>query len=151
MKRTHGPSFNCDICDKYFKSERLLKIHNHTHSYNSRFERTKLEEQLCKKCEFTCKNIEDMEVHIGKCHLETFECGLCDDKFDKLEDLEIHLNTCEIYECNFSDCLIRLRSLSEMKKHINEEHEDGKALHHIKMDRTDITKVSFTYHLLSDL
>ena len=92
-----------------------------------------------------------MKVHIGKFHLETFECGLCDDKFEKLVDLEIHLNTCEVYECNFADCLHRLRTLSEMKKHIEEEHEDGKALHHIKMDRKDKTKVCFTYHLLSDL
>ena len=92
-------SFNCDLCEKYLKNERLLKIHKHTHSYHSIFLRTILEEQLCKKYEFNCKNI-------GNCNLENYECGLCDDNFDTLEDLEIHLNTCNIYECNFGDCLI---------------------------------------------
>ena len=91
-----------------------------------------------------------MEVHIGKCS-ETFECGLCDEKFNKLNDLETHLNTCEVYECALVECLIRFKTLSDMKNHIAEEHEDGIAMHHLKMDRTDTSKVSFKYHLLSDL
>ena len=150
MKKSHGPSFNCDLCNKSFKSERLLKIHNKEHSYDSKLRGSKLENHTCKKCDFTSKNLETMEVHVGKCS-ESFECGLCDEKFDKLDDLETHLNTCEVYECALVECLIRLKTLSEMKNHIAEEHEDGIAMHHLKMDRTDTSKVSFKYHLLSDL
>ena len=47
--------------------------------------------------------------------------------------------------------MLRLRSLSEMKKHVKDEHEDGKALHQLKIDRDDKSKVKFIYNLLSDL
>ena len=87
-KGTHGPSYNCDLCDESFSSKRLLKIHRNSHSYNSKYKGRQFEKQDCKKCDYTCKDIEDMEVHIGKGCLHLFECGLCDDKFDKTEDLE---------------------------------------------------------------
>ena len=55
--------------------------------------------------------------------------------------LELHLVTCEVYECG--KCFIRVKNLSEMKKHIKKEHEDGKYLHHLKIDRNDDKIVSF--------
>ena len=116
MKKSHVPSFNCDLCDKSVKSERLLKIHKNEHSYDSKQKGTKLENHACKKCDYTCNNLETMEVHVGKCSSETFECGLCDEKFEKLDDLETHLNTCEVYERALVECLIHLKTLSEIKK-----------------------------------
>ena len=65
--------------------------------------------------------------------------------FDKLDDVEIHLNTCEVHECALVECLIRLKTLSEMKKHKTGEHEDGIAIHHLKMDRTDTYCKFFLY------
>ena len=63
---------------------------------------------------FTCKTLETMEVHIGKC-CEHFKCGLCDQKFDNLDALETHLHTCEIYECK--ECYTRFKRISEVKTH----------------------------------
>jgi hypothetical protein len=88
-----------------------LKIHKNSHSYNSKYKGTQFEKKDCKKCDYTCKIFEDMEVHIGKGCLHLLECGLCDDKFDKTDDLEMLLNTCQIYECNVGECLLILRSL----------------------------------------
>ena len=82
-----------------------------------------------------------MEVHIWKCCYDYFECGLCEARVENLEKLEIHLNTCEIYECD--TCFVRDKSLSDMKKHVEEEHEKGKILNHLKIDREDEMRVSF--------
>ena len=69
-----------------------MKIHRNQHSYQNKGEF----DQSCKKCDFQCKTMESMEVHIGRHKVEYFECGLCDIKF---ETLETHLNTCEIRVC----------------------------------------------------
>ena len=82
-----------------------------------------------------------MEVHIGKCCYDYFECGLCEARVENLEKLELHLITCEIYECD--TCFVRDKSLSDMKKHIEKEHEKGKKLNHLKIDREDEQRVNF--------
>jgi hypothetical protein len=99
--RKHGGKFDCDLCEKSFDSERELQIHRKCHSFKSRFKNTEYEKQICNKCDFTCKTLETMEVHIGKC-CEHFNCGLCDQKFENT-----HLHTCEIYECG--ECYTRFK------------------------------------------
>ena len=42
------------------------------------------------------------------------------------------------------ECLLRLGSLSRMKKNVKDEHEDGKALHHLKINRDDELIDKFT-------
>ena len=79
-----------------------------------------------------------MEVHIGKCCYSYFEY-----RPESLEMLELHLVTCEMYECN--DCYIRVKHLSEIKEHLQKEHEQGKYLNHLKMDRNDANKVDFKH------
>ena len=114
----HGSKSSCDICDKKFNTHREMKIHRYTHSYKG----THCEqEQTWKNCEFKCKIVESMEVHLGICGSDSFECGLCETKFGKLE---IHLYTCEIFECRF--CAERFRVLSERKKHMQKNHKSCK-------------------------
>ena len=136
-KKKHSESSKkCDLCDKEFKTVRLMKIHRHTHSFSEN--QTEFE---CNNCDFTSKSVESMEVHVGKCCYEYNECGLCELRFESLEMLELHLVTCEVYECG--DCFLRVKVLSEMKTHIQGEHESEKFFCHMKMDRNDSKKVSF--------
>ena len=139
MKRKHvKASKTCDLCNKQFDSVRDMKMHKNTHSFNGDFFGFEFK---CEECDYISETIETMEVHIGKCCYDHFECGLCEAHFENFEMLELHLVTCEVYECG--KCFIRVKNLSEMKKHIKEEHEDGKYLHHLKIDRNDDKIVSF--------
>ena len=88
-------------------------------------------------------DIETMEVHIGKCCYTYCECSLCEYRPESLENLELHLVTCEIYECN--ECFIRVKHLSEIKEHIQTEHDKGKYLNHLKLDRKNASKVDFKH------
>ena len=97
IKKKHGEKFKCDSCDEVFESETEKKIHRKTHSFKSRFINTKREDHVCENCNFNCKSIYTMEVHVGKCYSNNFECGLCDAKFEYVDPLELHLRTCEMY------------------------------------------------------
>ena len=75
----------CKICEKQFDSQKNLKMHIYTHSYQSKGDIS----QTCKKSNFECGTIESMEVHLGKCNVEEFECGLCETNL-KLKNTENH-------------------------------------------------------------
>ena len=147
-KRKHPINTVCEICEKQFKSPHDLKLHIYTHSYTSKGDIG----QTCKKCNFACDTIESMEVHLGKCNVEEFECGLCETSFKKTDELDTHLTTCEVYEC--AECILRYTTLEEIKKHLKDGHETEavfQSLHHLKMDREDITKVKFKRYFLSEV
>ena len=140
IKRKHAKAARiCDLCGQQFETVREMKIHRNTHSFSGKLFGSRFE---CEECDFVSETLETMEVHNGKCCYDHFECGLCECRFDTLEMLELHLVTCEVYECG--SCFIRVKNLSEMKKHVKTEHKDGKYLHHLKIDRTDNKKISFT-------
>ena len=110
--RKHLQKYKCNLCEESFVSEREQKVHMHTHSFQVTHENTESQKCKCKKCDFICKDVENMEIHVGKCCYEKPLCGLCDSHFKDLETLEIHLNTCEIYECG--NCDNRSKILSEI-------------------------------------
>ena len=56
------------MCGQVFENESAGKLHRNTHSFESTFVSTKWEEQACKNCDFQCKPIYTIEVHIGKCY-----------------------------------------------------------------------------------
>ena len=68
-------------------------IHLKTHSFKSRYIALEGEEQVCVHCDFSCKCIYTMEVHMGKRFSDNFECGFCDTKFDDKHTLELHLRS----------------------------------------------------------
>ena len=147
-KRKHPIISVCEICEKQFDSQKNLKMHKYTHSYTSKGDIG----QTCQKCNFECDTIESMEIHLGKCNVEEFECGLCESKFKSEEEIDTHLKTCEVYEC--SDCYIRYKTLGETKKHLKNYHETEaifQSLHHLKMERDDISKVKFKRYFLSEV
>ena len=147
-KKKHAKKFECDLCGKVFDSEIEGKLHRKTHSFKSTFVNTK-EEQACKNCDFKCRCIYTMEVHIGKCYPNNFECGFCDEKFNDLASLELHLRTCVVYEC--SDCYIKIRNLSEIKKHVIEDHEDCDIIHHLKINLENLSEVIPKIYHFKDL
>ena len=144
--KKHAAKPSCDICAKKFETYREMKIHRYTHSYKGT---PFAQEQVCQNCQFKCKIVESMEVHLGKCGSEPFECGLCETTFDKLEMLEIHLNTCEIFECSI--CAERFRDLSDMKKHMQKHHKSSKNIYHLKIDREDPNEVNVKRYSPSQL
>ena len=150
MKKKHGQKFECDLCEKVFDSVAEGKIHRKTHSFKSRYVFLEGEEQTCDNCDFSCKCIYTMEVHIGKCFSDNLECGLCDTKFDDKDNLELHLRTCEVYEC--SECYLKDRNLNDMKKHVLEDHEEfTDTIQHMKIDLENLTKVIIKSYKLSEL
>ena len=132
-------SYSCNLCDEVCDTARDLKIHTYTHSYTRDNQKEK-----CNNCDFECKTIDTMEVHVGKCRNENFECGLCEAIFAKVKDLETHLKTCEIYECG--KCWIREKNLSDMKNHIKEKHDESTSISHLKIDRNSESEVKTTYY-----
>ena len=147
--RKHGQKFKCDLCEKSFDTEREKKVHRHTHSFQVDQENTKVQKCKCNKCDYTCNEVENMEIHVGKCCYEKPMCGLCDENFNDVETLEIHLNTCEIYECG--NCDQRSKLLSDIKKHIKEEDINCQYFWHMKMKREDKTKAEWKKYYLSDI
>ena len=115
MKKKHGQKFECDLCEKVFDIVIEEKIHRKTHSFRIRYKLMEGEEQVCNNCDFSCKCIYTMEVHIGKCFSDNFEYGICGKKFNDtyIDTLELHLRTCEVYEC--SECYLKERNLTDMK------------------------------------
>ena len=85
--RIHGVKFKCDLCEKSFDSQRDQKIHTHTHSFEVDLKSTQVQKLNCNHCDFTCKEAENMEVHVGKCCSEKPMCGLCDLNFTDSETL----------------------------------------------------------------
>ena len=100
IKKKHEEKFECDLCGIVFERETEKNLHRKTHLFKTRFIDTKREDHVCENCDFICKSIYTMEVHVGKCYSNNFECGFCDVKFEDLDSLELHLRTCEMYECS---------------------------------------------------
>ena len=121
----------------------------HTHSFEVDLKSTQVQKLNCNNCDFTCKEAESMEVHVGKCCYEKPICGLCDLNFTDSETLDTHLNTCEIYECG--NCGERYKLLSEIKEHMSEEQMICKFVWHIKMDRDNKSKVDFKKYFMSEI
>ena len=74
--------------------------------------------------------------------MKEFECGLCESNFKSEEEIDTHLKTCEVYEC--AECYTRYKTLEETKKHFKNDHETEavfQSLHHLKLERDDISKV----------
>ena len=74
---------HCEICKDTIENGLKMKRHMKDHSY------------ICATykyldCNFICDNDSEMEVHIGKDHVDGFECylfGLMEESSEKLETL----------------------------------------------------------------
>ena len=115
---------SCDICGKVLENEKKLKKHKKSeHTYH-------VVRYQCNECEFMANEVETLDVHFGKKHLDKKQCGLCDKFFDTSKLLDDHLTKCEIFMCSNSGCRESYEKLTDMKEHINNEHRKNSPAHY---------------------
>ena len=77
------------ILDELFDDLKDCKVHSYTHSFTI----TGKNIHQCNNCDFETKNLNSIEVHVGRCRELNFECALCGNGFESKVDLETHLRT----------------------------------------------------------
>ncbi|KAL7023383.1 hypothetical protein ACKWTF_012582 [Chironomus riparius] len=83
MKNSHkNIDIKCEVCQKSFRSQNLLKAHQKIH--NKRFE--------CKICNRMFPELNRLKKHEKEAHknLKTFKCEDCDKKFPSKSRLKLH-------------------------------------------------------------
>ena len=110
-------SFNCDICDKEFSAERLLRKHLAVTHSEAMFE--------CKVCKKKMKNEtylkSHMLIHSGEL---PYECNVCDAKFNRKDKLKRHIlihSEEKQFKCPFRDhtgCSKEFHRFDKLKLHI---------------------------------
>ena len=126
---------NCEICKEMIENGLKMKRHMKNHSYICATYK-------CLDCNFICDNNSEMEVHIGKDHVDGFECYLCGLIEESSKKLETHLLTCEVYDCD--QCDERTKTLENMKDHIRESHKeylDYNVLTHLKLSTENFSEI----------
>ena len=74
MKKPQNKTFSCTQCDKCFKSEKSLRIHEQNFHGDKNFK--------CDLCDKTFYTEKQTLAHIAT-HNKTFKCELCGKEFDK--------------------------------------------------------------------
>ena len=152
IARIHTASINendnypmkCDLCEIRIKSKCDMRKHLKTHSY-------KAINYQCQECGKFCENEFEMEVHIGREHLEQYECGICGFETKDIENLNLHLTTCERYKCDH--CAEKFATLTELKNHLKTEQirDVDTNIFHIKQNRTNSDAIDKKSYLLGEL
>ena len=124
-------------------------MHQKAHSFKSNNADTLLETKGCEECNYSCKIIETLDVHLGKGYLSSFDCGLFDSLSESSEVLDTQLNTCEVYECG--KCYERFTMLNLLKNNAEEEHLECDHLLLIKMEKNNKTEVNMKKYSISEL
>ena len=121
----------CALCDIVLNSNKDMKKHMRTHSFN-------YVTFKCALCDFIGGEQIEMEIHNARLHSEKNECALCDFEGKNLETIDIHLSTCECYACGL--CENKFTQLSQVKEHFKNTHQESKqsscyGVKHIKQSR----------------
>jgi hypothetical protein len=113
-KKLPNRDFECDKCDKTFKSANVLKVHSKVH-----IERV--------QCQFCSKMLQPacLEIHNEKEHKQ-INCKICSEKFVNKREFEKHRKSHKFdikkVQCKF--CSTMVRSVS-MKMHIEKKHKQN--------------------------
>ena len=112
-------TFECKKCNKFFKTERILKTHELTHESDST--RYKYSCHICGQ-RFTQKGNVDshLMIHSGE---RPFKCNSCDKAFTTSGGLKAHylVHTGERpYACD--QCEATFKSSGQLKNHVMEKH-----------------------------
>ena len=86
-----------------------------------------------------------MELHNDRKHTGFYECVFCEYTADDEEDLNLHLHTCEICLCAECEPTFPGKNIHDLKAHLlrkNSENLNNIEIIHLKLDRTNIDKVS---------
>lgn len=83
--------FSCDLCQKSFQLQSLLKRHILTHNEEEQSER----KHKCDKCEASFKRPEHLKLHVNSVHLKfkPHKCGHagCEKSFTQVGDRNVHM------------------------------------------------------------
>lgn len=90
--------FQCNICQKRFKSKGTLHSHKYTHSSGP---------QKCDQCDKISPNMNALKTHVRSVHCESnYKCHICEKTFKlhtALRDhISMHMGT-KNYKCSFCD------------------------------------------------
>ena len=58
------------------------------------------------------------------------------------ESLNIHLFTCETFTCENCEPKVMMTTFPDMKAHLTSEHTEKTNIIHLKLDRTNVEKVT---------
>ena len=101
-------AFLCDLCEKGYKSRRLLSKHKGTHQQS---------DQPCNLCSKTYKSRMKLQNHINNVHGEKIQCNQCDKLYSSKRNWTIHqLNAHQNNGESFKICSKTL-SITNLKKH----------------------------------
>ena len=137
----------CALCDIVLNSNKDMKKHMRTHSFNyATFK--------CALCDFIGGEQIEMEIHNARLHSEKNECALCDFEGQNLVAIDIHLSTCECYACGL--CENKFTQLSQVKEHFKNTHQESKqsscyGVKHIKQSRKNKEVYDQKFHSISSL
>ena len=102
-------------------------------------------EVICEDCNFIATDKLSLELHNERKHTGFFECVFCEYTADDEVDLNLHLHTCEIFSCEECEPKFLGKNIHDAKAHILRKHSENLnnfEIIHIKLDRTNIDKVS---------
>lgn len=153
VARKHSnEQFCCDICQKEFKLQSLLKRHILTHIEEEQAKR----KHKCDSCEASFKRPEHLKLHVNSVHLKykPHQCGFpgCDKSFTQIGDRNVHMKIHtddKPHSCSI--CQKAFRLMKGLKAHEKIHAKDtGEAK--IVVDGKEVdTATSFLTQPLSDV
>ncbi|XP_075449812.1 histone H4 transcription factor-like isoform X2 [Ascaphus truei] len=110
--------FMCQLCEKHYGSERLLRDHVRGHSSRAQ----------CPHCGVISATQSSLKTHVKYRHSEErpFPCDFCSRRFKDPYDLQKHVeihNEDLAYYCSFDSCGFTARSLQSIRQHHKRAHE----------------------------
>ncbi|CAK1602155.1 unnamed protein product [Parnassius mnemosyne] len=98
--KKHRTSGMCQICGRYFRSEKNLAIHMSGHMLKSK-------SYTCKICQRSYNTRSNLKTHsITHSNERPYKCNLCKKSFKRNQDLKFHINQhtgAKPYKCPFCD------------------------------------------------
>jgi len=113
--------FNCDSCDKTFKTSKNLKEHIY------KMHTAKLME--CDFCDKTFKRTSHLKLHLKKIHKNSTDhtCQICNRSFGVRQSLDKHMSYVhgiqDEYTCKICQMKFQQKQAGDFKKHLIEIHQ----------------------------
>ena len=91
MKTVHGDDrpFECDVCQKTFKLDKLLKVHV------KKIHTNEAKRYQCEQCRYATSDKRHLKTHIDSMHLglRPFSCDTCQATFTQKAHLNTHIKS----------------------------------------------------------
>ena len=144
MEKSIDKRFHCEICDSFFKSKTILKVHIETvHEKKKPFK--------CNICDASFSKNGNLKIHVTSVHKihvtllhegkKPFKCNICDARFITKQGMEKHIDSFhegkKPFRCNICDASFAVKR--NMKEHIDSVHEGRKSF------KCNVCETSFTH------